>query len=346
MTAQTKSAFCREPLAKGIDVLEESVQTLHKKLLNLLLLDHTTKRRILWATRDYVSNGPEFDEFCEMLPELVTGKYATIIQPRITKTLNEQQGRTRTRAEVFTPAWICNRQNNLVDAQWFGRQNVFNVESGNTWTVTPEPVSFAGTGKSWKKYVDAQRLEVACGEAPYLVSRYDSVTGERIPISRRVGILDRKMRIVRENAETPEEWLRWAQRAFESVYGFEYQGDNLLLARENLFYSYLEYYHERFKQAPEIRQLCTIANIISWNLWQMDALKCVVPGSCTRQNNHSPTLFEYVGDTAFTRAEEPRSCPGCRTNDVSGHIGTYCRMMDWRSKCSRTFLSMRKGVRS
>ena len=116
MTAQTKSAFCREPLAKGIDVLAEPVQTLHKKLLNLLLLDHTTKRRILWATRDYVSNGPEFDEFCEMLPELVTGKYATIIQPRITKTLNEQQGRTRTRAEVFTPAWICNRQNNLVDA--------------------------------------------------------------------------------------------------------------------------------------------------------------------------------------------------------------------------------------
>jgi hypothetical protein len=31
-------------------------------------------------------------------------------------------------AEVFTPSWICNAQNNLIDNTWFGRDNVFNKE--------------------------------------------------------------------------------------------------------------------------------------------------------------------------------------------------------------------------
>jgi len=31
------------------------------------------------------------------------------------------------KAEVFTPSWVCNEQNNLIDEQWFGRKNVFNI---------------------------------------------------------------------------------------------------------------------------------------------------------------------------------------------------------------------------
>ena len=61
------------------------------------------------------------------------------------------------------------------------------------------------------------------------------VTGETIPIAKRIGLLDRKLRVVSENTETEEEWFTWTKRAFQSVYGFEYQGDSLLLARENLF---------------------------------------------------------------------------------------------------------------
>lgn len=71
-------------------------------------------------------------------------------------------------------------------------------------------------GKTWKDYVKSKRLEVACGEAPYLVSRYDATTACPIPISHRVGILDRKFRVIDEN--TPSEptvankrlWLRKA----------------------------------------------------------------------------------------------------------------------------------------
>lgn len=84
----------------------------------------------------------------------------------------------------------------------------------------------------------------------YLVSRYDTVTGETIPISQRIGLLDRKLRVISENTDTEEEWLIWAKRAFQSVYGFEYQGDSLLLARENLFVTFVEVYRERFGKLP------------------------------------------------------------------------------------------------
>ena len=184
----------------GIDILEESIRTLDAELLNIMLLDRTTRKNILWATDDYVSLGPGFEVFSEITPDLITGGYATLIQPRISKSKNAQLGRTRDKAEVFTPSWICNRQNNLVDAQWFGRTDVFNVEDETSWTASSGVISFHGAKKGWKKYVDAQRLEVSCGEAPYLVSRYDAVTGEKIPLNQRIGLLDRKMRIVQENA--------------------------------------------------------------------------------------------------------------------------------------------------
>ena len=44
-----------------------------------------------------------------------------------------------------------------------------------------------------EKYIRRKVLEVTCGEAPYLVSRYDVSTGKMIPLEERQGLLDRKM---------------------------------------------------------------------------------------------------------------------------------------------------------
>ena len=62
----------------------------------------------------------------QIYPELITDKNGNIIRPRVAKTLEEQTARVKDKAEVFTPSWICNAQNNLVDSAWFGRTNVFN----------------------------------------------------------------------------------------------------------------------------------------------------------------------------------------------------------------------------
>lgn len=345
MSLHPKSIDCAG-IIQGIDIMEESVRSLDSELLNIMLLDRTTRKNILWATDDYVSLGVGFEVFSEITADLITGHYSMLIQPRTAKSKNAQAGRTRDKAEVFTPSWICNKQNNLIDAQWFGKTNIFNIEHETSWTASIEPISFSGVKKDWRKYVDAPRLEVSCGEAPYLVSRYDTVTGEKIPLRQRIGLLDRKMRIVRENAEAPEDWLTWSQRAFESVYGFEYQGDNLLLARENLLYSYIEYYQEKFHHMPGISLLRKMARIISWNIWQMDGLKYVVPGSCKPEENCQIILSEFIdlcGDS--TLADTTSTCPGCATGNIYRHTGNYCRIMDWRSKRSQTFISMIKGGR-
>lgn len=86
--------------------------------------------------------------------------------------------------------------------------------------------------------MDEKCLEIACGEAPYLVSRYDSVTGELIPLAQRIGMLDRKIRVVNKNCPTKEDWDYWTKRAFQSIHGFEIHVDSLFLARENMLATY------------------------------------------------------------------------------------------------------------
>lgn len=184
---------------------------------------------------------------------------------------------------------------NYCDENWFGRKNVFNKENNDhTWTVIEEPVEFAKK-KTWEHYVDLRRLEITCGEAPYLVSRYDVSTGELIvPTKHRIGQLDRKLRIVNENAADYDEWIKWAIRAFEATYGYEYQGDNLLIARINLLLTFVDYYTERWERAPDEKLLQQMADKITWNIWQMDGLKDAVPLGKPYEKYHQISLFDIL----------------------------------------------------
>lgn len=266
-----------------------------KDILETLLIDRTTKRNIIWGTNDYEILGKDYYSHYPILFQLITGKNSNVIQPRILKTKESQGNRTKKKAEVFTPSWICNAQNNLVDNAWFGKIGVFNIEKGKSWEVTTSKIEFPKKkGKTWQKYVDERRLEITCGEAPYLVSRYDTVSGEPIDIYKRIGILDRKMRVVNENTDSEEEWLKWAERAFQSVYGFEFQGDSLLIARENLLASYCDYMEDRLQREPTEKELLKIAKVISWNLWQMDGLTYTIPFQGAIEPNEQMILFDFV----------------------------------------------------
>lgn len=318
------------------DIIEDDIMLLEQSLLSILLFDRSTRRNIIWGTDDYASLGETYKKEMEILPELITGEHTLLIQPRTEKALENQQNRIRVKAEVFTPSWICNEQNNLIDEAWFGRQNVFNITNGTSWIAVKEPIPFPKKGMhTWKRYVDAKRMEISCGEAPYLVSRYDATTGEEIPLKERIGLLDRKLRVVGENTNEKADWMKWAVRAVQSVYGFEFQGDNLLLARENIFITFLEYYHDRFHKLPEKKEMEQLARIVSWNLWQMDGLKYVVPYSCKPIVQEEITLFGNI------LHEEP--CPGCKNNDCEKHTGIYCKVMDWRDKQSFRYVDLMKG---
>jgi hypothetical protein len=111
-----------------VDVKENALITLDPKLLGLLLQDKTTRQNIIWATDDYLSLGQDYATDRQITVEAITGTNGNVIRPRIEKTKDEQTLRVKSKAEVFTPSWVCNRQNNLVDAAWFGREGVFNTE--------------------------------------------------------------------------------------------------------------------------------------------------------------------------------------------------------------------------
>lgn len=310
-----------------IDIREDKILARSPELLATLLKDHTMSRvkghdcNIFWATADYASLGVGFQYGDQILPENITGQHGDVVQPRVCKDRDTQTARSRDKAEVFTPSWICNAQNNLIDAAWFGRKGVFNTElPDHTWVVNTASVTFP-EGKTWLDYVRDTRLEITCGEAPYLASRYDTVTGEYIPLERRIGIIDRKLRVVSENCRTSGEWLDAAQTAYKSTYAYEWHGDSLLIARETLLYTFMEYYRRQFGRDPLDKSLKNIAYIISWNVWQMDGLRCVIPGTCG-QPRVEHGLF---GDEVIARP-----CEGCRTGEIHAHNGIQCLIRDWR----------------
>lgn len=300
-------------LDEKVDVLEDYLLLYSKKLLKILLEDKTTDKNIIWAIDDYHEEyGFGFEPENCITTRLITGLYGEVIQPRSKKNIETQNYRTRNKAEVFTPSWICNKQNNLIDNAWFEKENVFNIEEGTAWITNKEKIDFKSIGKSWKDYVNLNRLEVTCGEAPYLVSRYDSVLGNIIPVEDRIGLLDRKLRVVCENTTTKEDWKKWSLKAIKSVYAYDYQGDNVLIARENVLYTYIDFYKSFFNTEPNEKEILAVAKVVAWNIWQMDGLTYM-----------PPLINLYKSDERLKESNQQ-----------------YCKMKDWSKNKILTFKSL------
>lgn len=322
------------PKIEKIDVKENKIFKIDPIIFNLLLKDNTSGKNIIWATENYLIKGFSYRFDGQIYDYLVTGDNGELIKPRVKKTKSEQEHRIRNKAEVFTPSWLCNLQNNTIDEAWFGRKDVFNITTDTTWTTIKSKIDFP-SDKNWKDYILDIRLEVSCGEAPYLVSRYDTVTGEVIAIYDRIGLLDRKLRVISENVDNNEEWFNWTVNAYKSVYGYEWQGDNLLLARENLFYTFIDYYYDKFKIYPDLQRQRTIAEIISWNIWQMDGIKYVIPNSCKNQEIKFAQI-NLFGEEEIIKNE----CIGCKKENFKKHNGKYAKIMNWKTNRTNLFYKL------
>ena len=310
-------------------------------VLDTLLKDKSTGKNIIWATDPPEELQPVMYEPVTDRSQITTQQlgltHYEVVLPRMMKQTDTQQQRTRKKGEVFSPAWVCNKMNNALDADWFrglGAEETagqFTVELPQGWQTVETPVQFpacGGKNPAWVQYVQSRRLEVTCGEAPFLASRYDAATGEMIPVARRIGILDRKLRVVSENAATEDEWRKYATHAVQSTYGYEYQGDNLLLARANLLLTYAEHLQARWQRKPTKEELQPIANIIAWNVWQMDGLHLSVPGGKPQPEAEQLDLFSMFGTV-----EE-------QTPAVS------CKVKNWRSNKTQNFETIQEGSTS
>lgn len=324
-------------------------------ILKTLLCDRTTGHNIIWADNEYEALGDGYMGDDEITVEKITGMNSGVIKPRIAKEQEKQSQRTKSRAEVFTPSWLCNQMNNDLDEAWFGRRDVFNTEAvaddgAKTWTATAEPIAFPKSkGRGWHAYVEAPRLEITCGEAPFVCSRYDTVTGDELPVGERVGFLDRKLRVVTEKTKTRKEWVRRALDALKATYGFEYQGDNLLIARINMFETFAEHLRDRWGSDPEQDELERAAWIVSWNLWQMNGFTDAVPTNkmCAEVESTlgsfeepepapiQPSLFDLFDDVFPDEAAE-----GTKEEEPKETV-PLCVIYDWQNGEPFEFASLK-----
>ena len=228
-----------------IDIKEFEIP---RNILEILLKDRTTGQNIMWGTDQY---GFEAKSRIQ-IDQIISGD---VIKPRVMKSQEDQKSRTDSKAEVYTPIEIIKKMNDSVDSD--------------------EPNTAV--------YIRKKVLEVTCGEAPYLVSRYDVSTGKMIPLNERQGMLDRKMRRINELSATNDKivWSVCTTYAVQSTYGYEWQGDSLLLARENILYDIIDWYEYKFKEEMPGNMIEEIATIISYNIFQMDGVSMCIPYTYT-----------------------------------------------------------------
>ena len=226
--------------------------------LDTLLCDRTTDKSILDTGRD------SFIPY-SFIPELV---------PRALRDKEVNKDRSKSKAEIFTPIRIVNQMNTMVLKDWFeSKSKNMNKES------------------VFEEYIDSTQMEITCGEGVFLCTRYDSETGEIIELKNRVGLLDHKVHKLidsffnrnngRNNSKSKiddkELFYSYLIRIAKSIYGYEYQGDSLLMARVNNLMSYIEYYSYIFEEDMDGRVIEELADIISWNIFQMDGLTQCIP---------------------------------------------------------------------
>lgn len=163
--------------------------------------------------------------------------------------------RTDERADVATPLWVLKAQNVLVDVAWF--------EDGSNLQFR--------AGCKWQNYVRARRLELACGDAPYLTSRYDALSKEEVRLDERVGLLDRKLQVVDVYADDLT-WKKWALVALKATFGVEIKVDKVARARENLVKTLVEHYERRFGTELDDETIEQAQKISEENIMVLDAL--------------------------------------------------------------------------
>lgn len=318
--AETEDEKMFMPLS-SLGFVECLEATYPKSVFQTLLKDRTTGKNIIWADDEYEAMGVQYLRHNEITIPKISGNHSDVIKPRTAKELEKQSLRTKTHAEVFTPAWLVNQMNGYMDDEWFGREQVFSSYEDRSWKSTTGAINFDDAPGTWKEYVDQRRLEITCGEAPFITTRYDMLTGDAIEVADRVGFLDRKLRVVSENTNGYDEWLTWAFRALEATYGYEYQGDNLLIARINVMQAFAEAMQARWNKQPNEDEALKTAKIISWNIWQMDGLKGTVPSDKPVGDSYQLSIFDFLEEEKESQAQ-------------------FSLIYDWRAKKSQTYISM------
>ena len=165
-------------------------------VLDTLLKDRSTGKNIIWAT-----DPP--DELQTVMYESVTDRsqittqqlgltHYEVVLPRMMKQTDTQQQRTRKKGEVFSPAWVCNKMNNALDADWFRGLGAgetagqFTVKLPQGWQTVETSVQFPACGGKtlsvydFCKQVDAQTVLIVTNRPAIANSWYSDYSRHNV----------------------------------------------------------------------------------------------------------------------------------------------------------------------
>lgn len=111
------------------------------------------------------------------------------------------------------------------------------------------------------------------------------------PTKRRIGQLDRKLRIINENAEDYAEWTRWAIRVFEVSYGYGMMSDHKIKSMVD------------FPNAKEVFPNTSISGGVNYFVWKKN-----YQGQCdftSVLNGNSDTMTRNLDEFPVLVISEP-----------------------------------------
>lgn len=294
-----------------INLAEDIERYAKNGVLDVLLSDQTTGKNIVWATAAYEERGAAYSAESEITREAITKSNLGVIKTRVEKAIEDQASLTKSFAEVFTPTWICKLMINEADS------------------LNLTGVDLLSDVKEKRSYIRTRILEITCGEAPFITNRYDAADGAYIPFEERIGILDRKLTVVKDISTSRNTWKRWAEEALKSVYGYEYQGDNLLIARINVLRTMESAIQDAGYDSLRTIELKNLAKIITWNFWQMDGLDACVPFKALNESFYQPSIFDLLSPETDSVTEK--------------HETVFSKIFDWRRNAEIEFRELQNG---
>lgn len=274
-------------------------------------------KNIIWANENYKELGFEsYGPESSIEPEMVTGHREHLIRPRALKSSAMQKERTKTKAEVFTPLWIVKLQNDEVDKAFreddlktYIKRTWLEITCGEgpymatrydmeTGAIIDLDKREGFVDRKLRRIHEAFKDRKAQLDHCQHVDELDTIARH---FTAKHGSSDKSSKSSKQKSNAAEmspanhtsaqveftaesirhmlreEWQALVEEAYKASYGFEWNGDSLLLARENLLYTYLDYYEALWQEEPPYEYLKEIATIISYNVFQMDGLTYTLP---------------------------------------------------------------------
>ena len=83
------------------DINENNIDEMYPGVIDILLVDRTTRKNIIFASENYKKHGFGPGEKDFIKKDMIFRKRGSVIKPRIYKSVSEQKKRSKDMAEVF-----------------------------------------------------------------------------------------------------------------------------------------------------------------------------------------------------------------------------------------------------